>query len=279
MNAAGITNAGGSGIAPTSATISSAQGFVVKAIASGSTNFSNAQRIGTNNTFQRTKSDWQRIWIGVEMNGKYTNEALIGFIPDATNGKDLYDATKNSQHQYLSLYTLGQTNRYSIQGLPSLEADREIKLGVDAKSDGAFEFKINHLDNISEWFGIYLFDSQNNSLTDLRSKTYKTDLTKGRYENRFSLRFIDERITSLEDDLESIGANIFSAENTVNILFEDEASAKSNIAIYDLTGKVVIQQTHSTEKRVLFTLPNSGIFIVKIENSKGVATQKLFISK
>jgi len=169
---------------------------------------------------------WQRIWLGVErIENKAKNEILVAFIPEAEEGKDLYDAMKFSGNGSVSFYSIGEQfksdEKLVIQGLPALEEDRVVPLGIEAMEAGEFSFGINLLDNFSEFYEIYMHDEQNGSLTDLRNGNYAVNLEKGEYSERFSLRFIDAKVTSIEDDLALKGVSLYSTGKQMQINFAD----------------------------------------------------------
>jgi hypothetical protein len=284
---AGAVSAGGSGVDPTSPTVSSAQGFFVQAKATANVVFNNAQRTATNNNFMRTtQEEWERIWLGVELEGEASNEILLAFIPEATEGKDDFDATKFSGNDFVSLYSLGDcrdkaclvsNQKLAIQGLPSIAEDRIVKLGLEVKKAGKFTFNINKLDNFSELHEVYLYDSQTESLTDLRINNYSTNLEAGEFNERFELRFIGGKITDLPSDLIQTGISVFSTSNQIQINFSDLQSSNSNIAIYDLMGRLVLTHSNQNKTELALDLPNSGIYIVKVENARGVVTKKFFL--
>jgi sugar lactone lactonase YvrE len=285
MGLAGAVAAGGSGVVPSSATVASAQGFIVQAISSTTLTFKNSQRAATNNTFQRTKdkSDWQRIWLGVErIENKAKNEVLVAFIPEAEEGKDLYDAMKFSGNGFVSFYSVGEfakpTQKLAIQGFPSLEGERIVRLGIEAKKSGSFTFDISKQDGFSELDEIYLYDSETESLTDLRKENYSVELSEGEHNDRFTLRFIGGKVTGIAEDLADTGVSIFSNSNQIQINFLDAHSAKSKIAIYDLQGKLIFLKSNQNKLQASFELPKSGIYIVKVENANGILTKKVYLA-
>lgn len=288
MNSVGVTGAGG-GDMPTSNTISSCQGFFVRAIASGNIMFDNAMRIGTNNTFMRTqsKTDWHRVWLTARHQTGYSNEILIGLIPDAKEGNDQYDAIKLSGNQHLSFYmpfgdnTSGSADdKLVIQGFPHLESERIIPLGLTIKTGGIYTFDISHLDNFPEEEGrIILYDAFHHANTNLREQSYAVKLVEGEYTDRFSLGIIPNAVTDLEDDLEDFqnGVILYGTNQQVHIQFTDVVYAQAQIGVFDVTGKLIHQQFNETDTHLSFDVPTTGVYIVKVGNTLGMMANKVLV--
>ncbi len=261
--------------------ISAGQGFMVKSKQAGTVLFQNSMRDATSNTFLRTKEDWQRIWLAVESDKGASNQILLGFIPEAQEGEDKYDVEKRSGNTFVSLYSLQEKTdeKLIIQGLPALESDRVVPFGVHAKEAGEFTFSIGRLENLSEG-DIFLYDSETNLETDLRKTDFTVNLGVGEHNDRFSLRFIGGKITGISEDLAETGVSIFSHSNQIQINFADLKSSNSNIAVYDLQGRLLLAQSNQSKLQTNLELPeaiNVGIFIVKVENANGVFTKKVYL--
>ncbi|MGB0521971.1 MAG: BspA family leucine-rich repeat surface protein [Flammeovirgaceae bacterium] len=277
MNSLGTVNAGGSGVAPSSATISTCQGFFVQTRASGAITFNNSQRVATNNTFLRTANTGQKLWLNVSMDNEANNELLLGFMEDGLLGKDAYDATKLSGNHHLSFYSMMDELPFAIQGLPPLSDEMEIPLGLEAKSAGTFTFQISKSLNISEGTSIYLFDALTNSHVNLQEETYTIALAAGVYEGRFSLKLIPDQITALAETPQDMGIEIYPKDQQIHIQFRDEQAAQSEISVYDSMGRLLQQQTNQTDLHQTIDIPRSGVWIVHVANHVGKIAKKVLI--
>jgi hypothetical protein len=226
----------------------------------------------------------ERVWISAQHESGTSNQILVAFGEDADEKADIYDGRKRSDSKVLSFYMPVtdfkkgmESEKLAIQGLPTFEQGRVVELGVEAKQAGSFTFSLSKLDNIEETQEIYLYDSQTGIETDLKTSNYITDLEVGEFNERFELRFIGEKITSIGDELMQTGISVFSYENQIQVDFTDAELANANIAIYDLTGRLVLTHSNKSKLQANFELPNSGIFIVKVENAKGILTKKLYL--
>lgn len=281
INSLGTVNAGGSGLSPSSATISSCQGFFVQTLAAGDISFNNSQRVSTNNTFQRTTNTSQRIWLQASQKNGASNEILIGFMEDATAEKDQYDASKLSGNNFISFYSIGsfansQANKLAIQGLPLITETTHIPLGIEAKETGEFTFSIKQLDNFDESIEIYLYDVLNGNSVDLRSIPYQVNLNKGEYNDRFSLVFSTTKVTSLPTEF-ATNLQLYASNQAIVLQFTNAEFASSEIAIYDISGKLIQQIVNQKTQHLSIPIASSGIYIIKVVNQYGVLSKKLFV--
>ena len=270
---------GGGDTNPTMAVVSSGQGFFVRTLNSSPTiTFANSHRSTTNNTFLRTKrqDEWQRLWLGVRLDQTYSNETLIGFMPDASEGRGRYDATKLKGNPHIALYSLLKDEHLVAQGLPSLTADRVVPIGLDANQVGNYTFKINRLDQFPDDYDIIFYDATTQSFTNLRTDNYSVSLEKGHYTQRFSIRFIKNSVLDLPDLEEPETIQVYSSTNTIHLSAQNIGQA--SVSIFDLSGKSITTPINLFSNQTL-SIPTrqSGIFIVRILTNNGTMTRKLFV--
>ncbi|MGB0522543.1 MAG: BspA family leucine-rich repeat surface protein [Flammeovirgaceae bacterium] len=293
MNAAGTVNAGGSGVMPSSSTIASCQGFFVQTLAAGDITFQNSQRTSTNNTFQRIAQTGARAWITVTLNDQISNEILLGFFEDGKWEKDRYDAAKLSGNTHLSFYSQQActdralpcpnsplaTSKWAIQGLPSLTTTDAlmIPLGLEAKTAGKYTFSLNHLANFPEEAQLYLHDALTETSIHLQKETYTLELDKETYENRFYLRVMPSRVTSLVEKSAEIGARAYAYQDQIYIQFHDQTAAKASIGVYAISGKLIYKRENESASDLIIPMTQGGIYIVRVENKQGVLSKKLLI--
>ncbi|MGB0523573.1 MAG: lamin tail domain-containing protein, partial [Flammeovirgaceae bacterium] len=291
MNAAGVTGGGG-GTTPSSNNIASCQGFFVQATGAGSVTFSNAQRTSTNNTFLRTQEvEMQRIWLGVsaqtkEANYPFTNEVLIGFMEDAENSKDKYDANKFKGHAHLSMYSLMEDKKLAIQGLPLLEDDqlgatRMVPIGIEVGLAGQYTFSINMLKNVPAAYDVLFYDALANTWTDLRAHSYTVPIKNtGEYNDRFSLHLVGNRVTSLPTDQPAAGIHVYAFESAVYIAPTAQVKGGIQVVITDLMGRTILDQAFSalsTKEKISLAAYPQGIYLVKVVAEEGKVVKRVYI--
>ncbi|MGB0525086.1 MAG: BspA family leucine-rich repeat surface protein, partial [Flammeovirgaceae bacterium] len=295
MNAAGTVNAGGSGIAPSSANISSCQGFFVQTKAVGDITFQNSQRTNTNNTFMRTAQQGARAWISVTLNDQTSNEILLGFFEDGEWEKDRYDAAKLSGNAHLAFYSQqactgekpfaptpcpfeADNKKWVIQGLPSLDEEGAIiPLGLEAKTTGKYTFSINHLANFPEEAQLYFYDALTEKSIHLQEHVYTLELDEGTYEERFYLNLIPSRVTSVAQEEKDRGVKAYAYQDQIHIQFKNVSAASANIGVFDISGRLVYELKNEKELNLTIPIIKAGIYILKLENEYGVLSKKLLI--
>ncbi|MGB0522804.1 MAG: T9SS type A sorting domain-containing protein [Flammeovirgaceae bacterium] len=287
MNAAGVTGAGG-GNMPTSNNIASCQGFFVRSIAAGNATFSNSQRVGTNNTFMRsTQDEWNRVWITAEHEAGYNNELLIGFMPDAAEAKDRYDAMKLKGSQHMAFYsymgTVAENHKMAIQGLPSLDDHRIIPLGIEVNTAGQYSFQISHLVNFpTDDYRVLLEDQTLETISDLQDGPYVVHLEQNNYTNRFVLRFVPASVTGIEELIEENPLSIYSYEKKVYLHFNQTSAQSSTVTVTDVLGKVYLEKELGTQKgrnEIPMHWMSTGIYVVTVEHEWGKHVKRVYLGK
>ena len=271
--------------------IGSAQGYFVLANSSVSqVTFNNAQRVsGNNNTFYKgTQETRKRVWLTVVNDNGDFNEILVGFAPDATEGKDrMYDGRKFKAHPRIAFYSMMNADEYSIQGLPLVTPNetKVVPLGVDAWITGEYTISLDSLDNWSDSYKVSLEDKLLNTsvnLKDVSSYSFMVD-SIGVIQNRFYLNVHNE-LGKVDDGIGSndgVGGEGTDNPTGIEELTENEVSIfrsgeelvinselvkVEQVTVFDLSGRVVLDQAVETSAvRIPFTA--NGMFIVTVKTT------------
>ena len=260
----GAGAASGSGSAVPTKNIGSGQGFFVKAVSSGTVFFQNDMRLKDQNTqFFRapdaksaTVQEKDRIWLHAESaTGGAYNQLLVGFFDKATDGVDRgYDGERLSA-AWINFYSTIDSVKYASQGLGTFNVDKKIPLGFDTFIDQPMTYKISidNIEGILKDNEIYLVDHDLDIVHDLRLADYEFDVDgKGNFLNRFTLQF-NKSVLGV-DDLEL--NNNFVVINEENALRLKSSTVITNIKVYDMTGRLLIDKKPNDSE---FTLATSAI--------------------
>ena len=278
ITSAGAVSAGGGNSIP-STVISSGQSFFIEGVSTGNVTFSNSHRSTDNDNFLR-KEEWKRLWINATSENGAGNQVLLAFIPDASKNSDIYDGKKRSESKFLSLFMPADFGNkqgsvdLAIQGLPSIELDQNIPLGIEAKSTGKYTFTISKVEGFSSNTQILLYDAKTETYTDLTMQAYTISLETGVYRDRFSLKFI---VPSNEITAAWSEPIIFSTKQTINIKLQASDSQKASLAIYDLSGKQVFSESDIETTELQAKVNQQGIYIIKLATQDGIFTKKIFV--
>ena len=186
-----------------------------------------------------------------------------------------YDARKLSGNPNIALYTQLVENNgidFAIQALPNNEIENIIiPVGIDVAESIMCEFSVST--DVMESYPIYLEDTQENTITNLKEVSYNT-LVSSSGTSRFFLHFRD--ISSIEDDISNNKNTLrtYASNNTLYIL--NPQQKRGTVTIYNLTGQRVaaFELTGDTKQQQTFNM-NNIINIVKIQTNDEVVSGKV----
>ena len=252
-------NAVGPSIGPGSATfngkIAGGQGFFVSMLpTTGATTenliFNNSLRNTTynNNQFFRSASatsvdasEKHRIWFDLVTPTGTSFRSLLGYVQDATNGKDrLFDAFSNEKLSF-NIFSLVEDEKMLIQGrtLPFDDNDK-VSIGVTIPQDGLYKIALGAVDGLfsNPIQNIYLEDKLLNVIYDLRTAPYSFMGNKGTIKDRFVIRYKNSEVLANDS---------FNANNDVVVISNQELSVTStkekiaNIIVFDVLGRKLFE--------------------------------------
>ena len=221
---------------------------------------------GTATKNRPSELERHRIWLDIISPQNKASSVLIGYIENATNGFDrLFDGHELSETS-TRFYSLIDEKKMAIQGkaLPFEDTD-SVPLGVVISESGNYTIGINALDGLFEETdqAIYLEDTYNQVIHDLRISPYSFNIDNGTYNDRFILRYNNEALGVDEFDL-STGLEIFTP-NHDHIKVRSGGSSIDTVTVYDLLGRVLVSQKNINA--IEFTVKNhqfsDGAYIVK----------------
>lgn len=165
--------------------------------------------------------------------------------------------------------TLGGMN-YSINGIPYPEHSISVPLTINAPSTGNYSIRAMEIIDLDN-YRITLKDNLLNTSTNLSDiSTYSFSSNSGKYSDRFILSV--ENITTAipETRTQDVAFKIYESSDALNIqLLNDSWSGiKSNLKIYDLTGRPVLSLSNvdfssGIVKQIPFSA-QKGAYIVEI---------------
>ncbi|MGE0560491.1 MAG: T9SS type A sorting domain-containing protein [Flavobacteriales bacterium] len=213
----------------------------------------------------------------------YADETIIRFIDGATPDFDSqFDAWKliSSNPMSSSIYsTIPSNDMLSINSLPLFENDTNINLHTKVAASGLYTITIEE---------IYQFDSDFVlSITDVDAETtysynggtltFTSVLLPNTFTPTFKFNISKTFSTAIEQTIDNNEPFVLTTKGNGNFeLIFDNPSFK-NITIYDLTGKIVLQDMISSSTYNLNIGNNpSGLYIVTINNEKEILTKKVF---
>ena len=231
-----------------------------------------------------TKSVQQLLRLQVS-NGLNTDEAVIYFNPNASNGYDAFDSPKmvNNHVEIPEIYTMANNSseQLVINGMNSLPTDTEIPLGFITKTAGSsFSIKANEISNLDSNRRVILKDIQNPNpidLTDGSVYSFSSDITSGT--GRFSIIFKTilnaTRVDSNKSQQIVISKNV---NNQISVNCVGNLNSESSVTVYNTIGqKLIFNQLKNNH--TLIDVPNStGVYVVKVVIGEEKITQKVILN-
>ncbi len=226
---------------PFNGKIAAAQSFFIEGLVNASTaTFKNSMRSADgNNQFLRLANATQsvqekhRIWLNLTNSQGAFNQTLIGYLNGATNGVDRDFDGKTFSGNYVSLYSIGETDKFTIQGraLPFDPSD-EIPLGYKATIAGEFSISIAAFDGLFTNQNVYLKDNLLNSIHDIKSAPYTFNSAIGEFNSRFVLVYQTQALGTPDAVISKLEVAV---SDWVSIRSKDQQIQK--VTVYDLAGR------------------------------------------
>jgi hypothetical protein len=152
-----------------------------------------------------------------------------------------------------------------------------VPLGLETARDGDIEFRISDINNMPSGLNIYLADVKTKTIQDIRSNPlYRTTLTKGEYDNRFSLVFSKNPLSDALFASPSLSA--YSANGKIYVYLNLLTGEKGTLAIVNTLGQVIAR--HELNGFGYHEIPASystGVYIVSFYTNSDVYSKKLFL--
>ncbi len=261
------------------------QGFFVNSnVASTSVTFTKAMQSDQNGvTFYKNTNP--RITLNIT-DGNLIKATEINYLSGKTTGLDpRFDVgTFTGQSTNFNLYTHLVSNSEGVnfmkQALPNNNYENMvIPVGVNAETGKEITFSLN-ANNFNSDIKIFLEDRETNTFTRLDevNSNYKITLTNA--QNGIGRFYLHTTENSLSIDRTATLENVSVYKlNKTTLRVAGLNHGKSNIAIFNLLGKQVLQTSFTTEGVKDISLPklSKGVYLIKIQTDFGKLSKKIII--
>ncbi|KGO84884.1 hypothetical protein Q765_19140 [Flavobacterium rivuli WB 3.3-2 = DSM 21788] len=265
--------------------INPGQGFFVKTAAnltSPVVTFNNAMRRGNihNTQFFRTVEPDQmsRMWINLAgTNIDAYSQISIAYTSDATLGLDYgSDGMLFNNGGNISLYTMVDDNRLTIEARPAFTDTDIVGLGYNAIEAGEFTFSLDSKDGVfADGQDIFLRDNLLGTITNITNGNYVFTTDAGRFNDRFELLYTTDALGTETPALNANTVIVFKEGSSLNI---NAGTAQiSNVTVYDIRGRKLYSQngTNATTATVTGLQAAQEVLIVEINTDKGTVSKKV----
>jgi len=228
------------------------QGFLVKATAAGSANFTNAMREASNgNQFFRMASQVQsttdaerhRFWLNLtNAEGTTFNQMLVGYVSGATQEVDnLYDGLAFGNEGSALSSRLADAD-YTIQGraLPFNQADI-VPLSFKAITPGNYNISLADMDGVFAGDqNVYIRDNSNGSINNIKLAPFAFTSDTGTFNSRFEVIY-QTNLGTAESTFSSNSIVTYVQNAQLNI--QTKGSSMKSVAFYDIRGRLLLKQS------------------------------------
>ncbi|MHB0754800.1 T9SS type A sorting domain-containing protein [Polaribacter sp. M15] len=258
-----------------------AQGFFVKVNTPGSINFSESNQATTGGTFQKTTRTELKLSVSDGNNSRF---AKIYYLNNATKGYDfgwegeVFGGVKSDFELFTQLVSDNQGKKYQKQSLPISELESLIiPVGVLAQSGKTLTFSLK-TSNFPPNIKVYLEDRWNNTFNEISQSTnFKVTLTESSKDvGRF---YLHTSATALSTETAALAHVDMYLINNSTLRIVGLSKAKSNLKMFNTLGKQVVNTPLTSNGLHDVHLPKltTGIYIVQLENDKGILNKKIVL--
>ncbi|MFD0862449.1 choice-of-anchor D domain-containing protein [Sungkyunkwania multivorans] len=271
------------------------QGFFVTGSSNGTVNFNNGQRANVkessgNSVFLRNRNDEdsqvnrmaddrRKFRIGFDAPSGLHRQLLLTIDENATFGVDFGYDGRNLDNQIDDMFWTIENGDYIIQGIPSINDDTILPLGIITRDGGEVTIGIDALENISSDTAIYLEDKLTGTITDLRLQNVTTNIESGDVYDRFQIIFSDQSLSIDDQDLSKSGIDVYHI-NDSNILklINNGTEEIDEVTIFNMLGQVVRTWKVTKDANVYTTIGlTAGTYIARVSNGKGEISKKFIV--
>lgn len=266
-----------------------AQGFIVQmrgtpptgtTPSTGTVKFDNSIRTNNNtghfynNNNKNTDEEINRYWVKMISPYNIANTILLAHMDGASNE---YDADYDAELLAIgddSFYSKINSQKLQIQARSNpVSTEDFIVLGTKYAMNGVYKISLSKKEGIFvDGQKIYLKDKLTDTYTDLTTQDYSFSANQGTDENRFEIVYKNKEVLA-SDNLKKSDFVVYRDGNEFVI---KSSKTLGKIELYDVSGKLIISSsTSKKELRLDVTKLNSGIYIIKADNSGAIRTKKI----
>jgi hypothetical protein len=264
-------------------TLSPGQGFFVRA-SGGSVNFIESNQLSGTDNFQKSGSTRPEVNLMIT-DGALNRFAKLYYLGNATKGFDngydgeTFGGIANSLDVFTHLVSDSEGKNFQIQSLPNADYENMVvPVGVKTVAGKEIIFTAEAM-NLPNGIKVYLEDRLTNTFTDLSdNNSYKVNLDDSiNGVGRFYVHTKSGAALSTDDVL-SENISVYKTNNsTVRIV--GLSSGKSNLKLFNILGKLVMNTSFISDGVKDITLPNlaKGVYIVQLENDSSKLNKKIIL--
>jgi hypothetical protein len=217
-------------------------------------------------------------------NGTNSDEAIVLFNPNASNGFDNYDSPKmtNGSAAISEIYTMSGTEQLVINGLNSISSNPELALGFRTGQANTFSIKTTEISNFDSETEIILKDNVEKTEQNISNGTiytFKSDVTNTA--SRFSIVFRTSSATTGIDNKVNTTPDLNVFTNTQNKIIVNCNAAllhEGTITIYNALGQKLMNTRTTGTCTVIDHIFSPGAYTITVNIVGNNETKKLILN-
>jgi hypothetical protein len=289
--------------------IAAGQGFFVKMLESAALTedleFRNPMRLDAsnavvpNNDFQRSASavnntdrdsnssqeDKQLLWLSLADQSDQASTTLIGYAPNATNGKDrLFDAYANKGDWELAIHSVLDDNNMVIQGraLPFDDQD-VVPIGVQIPQAGMHQIGIDRIEGSifnDASTNILLEDTYLGITHDLKQSPFSFTAEAGTINDRFVLRYTANQLSVKDKEMMDDFKIYYASQRDKIVIMNPNGFQIESVEVFNMLGQSVKQATIDRQQNyyeIPFNNSQAGAYVLHVRTDRGIQTKKFIV--
>lgn len=240
----------------------------------GTLGFTNANRShGTLASIYKTEAETGTVRMTLS-NGTNSDEAILLFDTDASDGFDDYDSRKYWASNVPQLYMHVAADTLTINGLYSTTTNPVVNLGVKLLTEGDYTLNACSITIIGET--VFLEDRILGIFQDLNTTpNYNFTSDAGNISDRFALHF-GMAVTGIEDGTAANSRVYTTNGNQLNIILPENTS-NGNVQVLDMAGRVIYTANLNASRSTVNMNTATGVYLIRVKTQKGMDTHRVVL--
>jgi len=252
------------------------QGFFVLANAAGTFTFTNAMRASGAVAF-KSEPVVENMILRLSQ-GNFYNQTTLALVNDSRWERDRNDALKffsfNSAMPQLFSQSADQV-QLAVNSVPLVNQSSEFTLGLRAPAAGQYTLSLQTSNGVFAQGDVFVRDLLTGAVHNLRQNPqFAFHATQGDHAARFKVSFTQPTTVG---NLPQGTTAIYVHNNILHLNFASDESNRQ-LQVFDISGRVVkSQRLQDGASQSIPLALEMGTYIVRITDSKGVATQRVMV--
>ncbi|RXR33133.1 hypothetical protein EQG68_06495 [Flavobacterium piscinae] len=224
--------------------------------------YRNAYQIETESNL--TNLERHRMWFDIINSDGLNDRTLIGYIENATMGRDSFFDANTAVAGNMIIYSLLDEEKLTIQGrsLP-FDVNDIVPIGVYIPSGGQYTIALAAIDGLFENQIIYLKDKLTNIFHNIKENPYSFYSEQGTFNNRFEVVYQNETLNNPDFSLE----NIIRVTSNENLIVHSSSELMESVLVYNVLGQKLAEYKNVNANQLILSdlQKNNSTLLLKIK--------------